>query len=205
MRFILVTLTAFAFTLFLSAPNEVEAHSGGLNSQGCHAGSKPYHCHRSSSEMVGNRLRCDLGSRSKECDKRKTPPPSQENNEVGNNPSAVTVTRTSGSAGLRQSEIPTKFKGGVGLKCEDEFLLFTPSRQTVATAHFKNDMVLYYEWPVNVKANTLEWPYENKLHRDTLILKSLGTETGQCSVYSPKEVHLMAQEALKAKLGKNKL
>ena len=42
-------------------------HSGGLNSQGCHAGSKPYHCHRSSSEMVGNRLRCDLGSRSKDC------------------------------------------------------------------------------------------------------------------------------------------
>ena len=43
------------------------AHSGGLNAQGCHAGSRPYHCHRSPSEMVGNRLRCDLGSRSKEC------------------------------------------------------------------------------------------------------------------------------------------
>lgn len=24
----------------------VLAHSGGLNSQGCHAGSRPYHCHR---------------------------------------------------------------------------------------------------------------------------------------------------------------
>ena len=24
----------------------VEAHSGGLNKQGCHAGSQPYHCHR---------------------------------------------------------------------------------------------------------------------------------------------------------------
>ena len=48
------------------------AHSGGLNSQGCHAGSKPYHCHRSASEMVrsnsgGNRLRCSAGSRSKDC------------------------------------------------------------------------------------------------------------------------------------------
>ena len=48
------------------------AHSGGLNSQGCHAGSKPYHCHRSASEMVrsnsgGNRLRCNAGSRSKDC------------------------------------------------------------------------------------------------------------------------------------------
>lgn len=42
-------------------------HSGGLDANGCHAGSKPYHCHRASSEMVGNRLRCDLGSRSKDC------------------------------------------------------------------------------------------------------------------------------------------
>ena len=45
----------------------VEAHSGGLDATGCHAGSQPYHCHRSSTEMVSNRLRCDLGSKSKEC------------------------------------------------------------------------------------------------------------------------------------------
>ena len=45
----------------------VHAHSGGLDSNGCHAGSQPYHCHRAPSEMVGNRLRCDLGSRSKDC------------------------------------------------------------------------------------------------------------------------------------------
>ena len=49
------------------------SHSGGLNSKGCHAGSKPYHCHRRQSEMVGNRLRCDLGSRSNDCDTQKTP------------------------------------------------------------------------------------------------------------------------------------
>ncbi len=46
---------------------QVSAHSGGLNAQGCHGGSRPYHCHRAPSEMVGNRLRCDLGSRSKDC------------------------------------------------------------------------------------------------------------------------------------------
>ena len=204
MRFILVTLTAFAFALFLSAPNEVEAHSGGLNSQGCHAGSKPYHCHRSSSEMVGNRLRCDLGSRSKECDKRKPAPPSQENNEVGNNPSAAAVTTTSGSAGLRQSEIPTKFKGGVGVNCQGNFLLFTPSRQRVGRAYFKNDMVLYSESSVNVYATTFSWPYYS-LNRETLELKYNQGNTYKCSVYSPNEIHRMAQEALKAKLGKNKL
>ncbi|MGX9856197.1 YHYH domain-containing protein [Limimaricola variabilis] len=27
-------------------PSQVFAHSGGLNAQGCHAGSQPYHCHR---------------------------------------------------------------------------------------------------------------------------------------------------------------
>ena len=53
------------------AATTVNSHSGGLNSQGCHAGSRPYHCHRSSSEMVpstsgGYRLRCGAGSRSKD-------------------------------------------------------------------------------------------------------------------------------------------
>ena len=39
MRAILIALsTAFAA--------QVAAHSGGLNQQGCHAGSQPYHCHR---------------------------------------------------------------------------------------------------------------------------------------------------------------
>ena len=52
--------------------HKVFAHSGGLNASGCHGGSRPYHCHRTPSEMVvtaggRNRLRCDLGSRSREC------------------------------------------------------------------------------------------------------------------------------------------
>jgi len=48
------------------------AHSGRLNSQGCHGGSQPHHCHRSASEKVpsssgGSRLRCSSGSQSKDC------------------------------------------------------------------------------------------------------------------------------------------
>ena len=42
-------------------------HSGGLDANGCHAGSQPYHCHTAPSEMVGNRLRYDSGSRSRKC------------------------------------------------------------------------------------------------------------------------------------------
>lgn len=54
------------------APISANAHSGGLNSQGCHGGSQPYHCHRSPSQMVpsssgGYRLRCELGSQSQDC------------------------------------------------------------------------------------------------------------------------------------------
>ncbi len=48
------------------------SHSGGLDANGCHGGSKPYHCHRSPGEMVKslsgqNRLRCSAGSRSQDC------------------------------------------------------------------------------------------------------------------------------------------
>lgn len=38
-------LTVFAAQVF--SANLAYAHSGGLNADGCHAGSKPYHCHRS--------------------------------------------------------------------------------------------------------------------------------------------------------------
>ena len=65
-------LTGVSVTFTLLVGDIAIAHSGGLNSQGCHAGSQPYHCHRSPSEMIRtkdgrNRLRCDLGSRSYEC------------------------------------------------------------------------------------------------------------------------------------------
>ena len=32
--------------LFLALTTQAGAHSGGLDKQGCHAGSKPYHCHK---------------------------------------------------------------------------------------------------------------------------------------------------------------
>ena len=70
------------FSLSYMMPELVSAHSGGLNSQGCHGGSRPYHCHRSPSEMVGNRLRCDLGSRSTECRSTSTTTPSTLRSKV---------------------------------------------------------------------------------------------------------------------------
>ncbi len=38
-----------AFLISISVQQPVFAHSGGLNAQGCHAGSRPYHCHRGQS------------------------------------------------------------------------------------------------------------------------------------------------------------
>jgi endonuclease YncB( thermonuclease family) len=32
--------------ILIALSTQALAHSGGLNKQGCHAGSKPYHCHR---------------------------------------------------------------------------------------------------------------------------------------------------------------
>ena len=43
MNVLRLTLSA---ALALSVPTIVLSHSGGLNSSGCHAGSQPYHCHR---------------------------------------------------------------------------------------------------------------------------------------------------------------
>lgn len=42
-----ITVLTFTFLTAQFTPNLAIAHSGGLNAQGCHAGSQPYHCHRS--------------------------------------------------------------------------------------------------------------------------------------------------------------
>lgn len=39
---------ASSILAFLMSPTVSGAHSGGLDANGCHAGSQPYHCHRSS-------------------------------------------------------------------------------------------------------------------------------------------------------------
>lgn len=76
-------LLAILLLLPLVASNAV-AHSGGLDSNGCHAGSQPYHCHRSPSEMAGNRLRCNLGSKSKECPETYQPKTADTQNSTTN-------------------------------------------------------------------------------------------------------------------------
>lgn len=47
MSIIAVISVTLALVVPISTP--VFAHSGRLNAQGCHAGSQPYHCHRSQS------------------------------------------------------------------------------------------------------------------------------------------------------------
>ena len=45
-----LALATFAFFASIAPTQAVFAHSGGLNSDGCHAGSQPYHCHRPQSQ-----------------------------------------------------------------------------------------------------------------------------------------------------------
>lgn len=42
-----VSMAALLGILYVTP--HVQAHSGGLNAAGCHAGSQPYHCHRGNS------------------------------------------------------------------------------------------------------------------------------------------------------------
>ena len=52
----------FKFSKFLlliftvATPTTLLAHSGGTNSEGCHAGSQPYHCHNNRSSAIPRTL-----------------------------------------------------------------------------------------------------------------------------------------------------
>ena len=74
----ITVLMKYFMVLALIIPTATYSHSGRLNSQGCHAGKQPYHCHRSSSEITksssgGYRLKCSSGSRSKDCSRSSKP------------------------------------------------------------------------------------------------------------------------------------
>lgn len=83
------------------------AHSGGLDANGCHAGSQPYHCHRSADEMVGNRLRCDLGSESIECvsSGNELPPPVPEKPRVSSASRVDPTITVEGKTGCAPNEM----------------------------------------------------------------------------------------------------
>lgn len=58
----MITLSVYTFPLlcfslalafFHVAFDKAHAHSGGLNAYGCHAGKKPYHCHKDGSSGSG--------------------------------------------------------------------------------------------------------------------------------------------------------
>ena len=206
-------LAAFGLIFFYGFQIDAQAHSGGLNSQGCHAGSKPYHCHRSSSEMVGNRLRCDLGSRSKECEQNKPVPKIPDNEKTEQNPPAAISSNSTGSITAGQSNLPSQFQSGIGLKCEGQnekmFFVFNQNKTVVGEAFFRNDIVQYKTAPVTVNASELTWVsrVSNRfinLNRQSLILRAKKLNYA-CTLATPSELHKMALEALQKKLGKNQL
>ena len=53
----------FFISLVMALAGQVGAHSGGLNKQGCHAGSQPYHCHKPKSIVSKNFLKTRISKR----------------------------------------------------------------------------------------------------------------------------------------------
>lgn len=109
------------FFLIILTPQIVLSHSGGLNSQGCHSGKKPYHCHRSSSEMVGNRLKCDLGSKSEEC-KSETSKSSNFKKHATNNSSSENSSISRKALICKSSELVYNPKGSLGFLDDNSFV-----------------------------------------------------------------------------------
>ena len=113
------------FTFFIGCviaiamtPLSVNAHSGGLDANGCHGASRPYHCHRSASDMVRtqsghNRLRCDLGSRSAECNgssaQRSTPSASASSGGISSRIYQMQTKLRSHCSGLSASFVDGRF------------------------------------------------------------------------------------------------
>lgn len=115
-----VSIVLLVTLILIMLPFKVSAHSGGLNSRGCHSGSKPYHCHRSSNEMVGNRLRCDLGSDSTECRNG-----NRSNKQAGSNPTSTNNNKTKPRKIDFSADALTIFGVGFDLGIEDAKKILT--------------------------------------------------------------------------------
>ena len=48
----MIRYVGITLALLIGFSTQADAHSGGLNKQGCHAGSKPYHCHSATKKAV---------------------------------------------------------------------------------------------------------------------------------------------------------
>jgi hypothetical protein len=63
-HFLLPVFVGAMFTVgTIAAPTVIEAHSGGLDANGCHAGSQPYHCHRAQGGSRPSTTRTTVGDR----------------------------------------------------------------------------------------------------------------------------------------------
>ena len=180
------------FLILLFGVNFAHAHSGGLNKQGCHAGSKPYHCHRKQSEMSGNRLKCSNGSRSSECRPPAPPKPRPDKKQAN------------------MVRIPSAFNEGIGLFCkgkdrDPEIFLLSKTKRKYGSFSYRNDMVTINEYRTSLKPEVIKMSFYH-LNRQTLELTFQGSlKLGKCDIVSPQYVVKIAIENLAAKLSKNKI
>ena len=154
----ILSIAVSVMIILVLLPDKAIGHSGGLNSQGCHAGSKPYHCHRSSSEMVGNRLRCDLGSESAECQSG-----NRSNSNATSNQSINSTTETTPRNIDFSADALTIFGVGFDLDIGDakgiltnRFSCFDWRKSNITGSGYEYDCrVKDGGTPVNIKTDTL--------------------------------------------------
>lgn len=197
MRTRFTVVTVFFHLLFLSTFAGIAfAHSGGLNSQGCHAGSRPHHCHRSSSEIVQtadgrNRLRCDLGSRSVECTRQSSSyVPNTVRNIVQIPHPSISVNAPPNQA--YQQLISTLTTSGI-IYTEAINVIYTPNL-TIRIKEYQNPSM-------NIAATSLSFSGQNmELWKKINASSSLAYQDmhmERLKVYAqPSEVYIVVREAL---------
>lgn len=117
----------YFFVLVLALPTATYSHSGRLNSQGCHAGKQPHHCHRSASQMTksssgGYRLKCTSGSRSKDCTRDSKPARNFDvlyvQRRLVYHCSSIDTNFIDGKWGQKSERMLRKFQTAYGLKAD---------------------------------------------------------------------------------------
>ena len=105
----LLASVIFSVSVIFALAEQATAHSGRTNSSGCHAGSRPYHCHGGGSSRGGSSTGVGSGGSSR----------GGSSTDVGSGGSSTDVGSDSSSTGGSGS---TGGHGGQENRCDDAFI-----------------------------------------------------------------------------------
>ncbi len=154
--------------------------------------------------MVGNRLRCDLGSRSSECKPKNDKPQDRNDAPSPKNNGVIDASDDTGS-------LPAYLVGGYGLECERSsrfwHWILDKSKAKMAYYYFNNEDKVAFTFNYTERT-TDEFSWRDgkyKLNRQTLTLSVRNDGDFACKVIPAMEILGLAKRRLEEKLRKNKL